>query len=309
MQRELRQPNIAVTMNLVEVYPRRIQLANAGMPPPLLFRRGQAQPQQLQAAGVYVGGGYSRFPVEPRSVETGVNEGDLLILISDGVLEARSHNSSIFGRPGIEAAVARARDSEPEVIAKEILSAAAEYSGNQRPTDDQTVVVVRFGGRNPAPAGAETLVVVGSDESEVEFTLINAADSAPVCDSILQPKVRGWVESSGGYSAGKIWCAIWEALKNAVLHGSNRGEVISLKLRRIRDEIVVEVEQPAEWRNWDKFLGEAKKKRLSEGAPQEADELIGTVALLRLADTVTASMLGRRLTLVFKRGNTPSVGA
>ena len=69
MQRELGQANIAVTMNLVEVHPDHIRLANAGMPAPLLFRHLQAQPQELLAAGVYVGGGYSRFHVLPRLAE------------------------------------------------------------------------------------------------------------------------------------------------------------------------------------------------------------------------------------------------
>ena len=308
MLQELGQPNIAVTMNLVEIYPNLVRLANAGMPPPLLFRHGQAQPQQLQAAGVYVGGGYGRFRVEPRSFETQVNEGDLLILFSDGVLEARDSVGGLFGRPGIESAVARARDSEPGTIAKNILSAAAEHSGDPLPADDQTVVVVRFGGYSPSRAGAQTLIEVSSDESEADFTITNAADCAAVCDSELQAAVRGWVGKSAGYSPGRIWCAIWEALKNAVPHGSNRGEVILLKLRRSRDLIVVEVEQPTEWRNWDEFLGEAAKKRLPDGAPRTAADIGGTVALLKLADTVTASMLGRRLTLVFKRAAAPNEG-
>jgi len=306
MLQELGQPNIAVTMNLVEIYPNLVRLANAGMPPPLLFRHGQAQPQQLQAAGVYVGGGYGRFRVEPRSVEVSVNEGDLLILFSDGVLEARDSFGGLFGRPGIESAVARARDDEPGTIAKNILSAAAASSGDSLPADDQTVVVVRFGGYGPNRAGAQTLIEVSSDESEADFTITNAADCAAVCDLVLQAAVRGWIGKTAGYSPGRIWCAIWEALKNAVSHGSNRGEVILLKLRRSRDLIVVEVEQPTEWRNWDEFLGEAARKRLPDGAPRTAADIGGTAALLKLADTVTASMLGRRLTLVFKRVAAPN---
>lgn len=312
MHRELSQPNIAVTMNLVEIYPRRVRLANAGMPAPLLFRRGQAQPHQLQAAGVYVGGGYSRFSVEPRFDETTVTDGDLLILISDGVLEACDDRGTIFGRPGIESAVAHARDSEPDVIAKGILAAAAKHSGGLRPADDQTVVVVRFGHLNPPSVGAQTLIEVSFDESDAEFTLTNAIDSAQVCHSVLQKRVREWVDRLNGHSSGRIWCAIWELAKNAVAHGSNRGEVISVKLRSTKDEVVVEVEQPAEWRGWDEFLGDARKKKLSECADEDMGSLLmgdhlGTASLLRLADAVTASMLGRRLTLVFRcTGATPA---
>jgi serine phosphatase RsbU (regulator of sigma subunit) len=49
--------SIAVTMSLIQISPdrKRLELANAGMPPALLFRFGQSAPEILQAAGVYVG--------------------------------------------------------------------------------------------------------------------------------------------------------------------------------------------------------------------------------------------------------------
>jgi len=305
MHNELSQANIAVTMNMVEIYPRQIRLANAGMPAPLLFRRGQAQPQQLQAAGVYVGGGYSRFPVQPRFAQTPVSAGDLLVLFSDGVVEASDQNGTVFGRTGIESVVTRVRDSDPESIARDILAAAALHSGNELPVDDQTVLVVRFEGLSAiGGSGAQTVVEVCFDESEAEFTLTNAIDSGQIFASLLQERIRGWVDMVGGCSSGAIWCAIWELLKNAVVHGSKRGEVISLRLRASKNDIAVEIEQPAEWRGWDEFLGDARKRTLSESAPGNIDTLgdhLGTAVLLRLADAATASLLGRRLTLLFKR--------
>lgn len=302
ISKELRQANIALTMNLVEIYPNRVRLANAGMPAPLLFRRDQAQPQALQAAGVYVGGGYRRFPVEPRYAQASVSEGDLLVLVSDGVVEALDANSGIFGRSGIEAVVARQRDDAPGEIANAILAAASAHAQNAPPADDQTVVVVRFGVMSSAEVGARPVVTINLDESEAEFTLTNTINSAEAFHTQLQGQIRGWVERVEGYSSGVIWCAVWELLKNAVVHGSKRGEVISLKLRITKNKLEVEIEQPAEWRGWDVFLGDDRPERLAPPAEirqESLDDHFGTAALLRLADTVTASMLGRRLTLVF----------
>jgi len=59
--------------------------------------------------------------------EVSVGVGDLLILFSDGVLEARDNSGKIFGRGGIESAVARVRDQAPESVATEILEAAARH--------------------------------------------------------------------------------------------------------------------------------------------------------------------------------------
>jgi serine phosphatase RsbU (regulator of sigma subunit) len=297
---ELGQPNIVLTMNLVEIYPRRIELANAGMPPPLLFRYGQAQPQELQAAGVYVGGGYSRFHVEPRSAMAETSDGDLLVLFSDGVLEGTDQEGRIFGRAGIESAVTRERDRAPDVIARSILKAAAESRGNRPPMDDQTVVVVRFGQYKPLAAGAKTLVPLIDTPNKLEFTLINAANIAEVCHSELRPKLKEWLQSQGPQEAKEIWCVIWEALSNAVVYGSYSGDIFSLRIRRVDAGIAVEIEQPRDWRDWDRWLGTRRKDLLPDGAPQADADLGGTAVLLKLGNRVFASMQGRLLTLLFQ---------
>jgi hypothetical protein len=299
MLKELSHPNIVVAMNLVEVYPKDIRLANAGMPAPLLFRYGQAQPQELQAAGAYVGAGYSRFQAQPRFAATSVGEGDLLVLFSDGVIEAH-HQNRIFGRTGIESAVARVHDQDPGIIAKAILSAAAEFIGNRPPRDDQTVVVVRFGQFAPIRAGARTLQVISSDAEEAEINLINAVDTPEVSDGELQSLVRSWLRPFPEDAVGRIWCAVWEVVMNAVKHGSYRGEVISLKLKITKGGVVIDVEQPREWRNWDEHLGSARRDSLSTGAPVLDTDLGGTATLLKLSDAVTASLQGRLLTLLFR---------
>ena len=310
MHDELGQPNIAVTMNLAEI--RRssdrssIRLANAGMPAPLVFRQGQAPPQQLQAAGAYVGGGYSRFRVEPQFAQTDVLDGDLLVLFSDGIIEARDPMGSLFGYAGIESAVAKLRGEAAEVIAKGILSAASSHAGGTTPSDDQTVVVVRFGSDNAAGAGVQPLIIVSSSESEIEFRLTNTASTAQVCDSELQREVKGWLDARNR-SSGRVWCAVWEGIGNAVVYGSGRGDVIALRLRQSGGALVVEIEQPREWRKWDQWLGQARKADLPAGLPdghpgppRSLQDLGGTATLLRLADNVAPSMLGRRLTLVFE---------
>jgi serine phosphatase RsbU (regulator of sigma subunit) len=304
MQRELGQANIAVTMNLIEVHPDHIRLANAGMPAPLLFRHLQAQPQQMLAAGVYVGGGYSRFRVLPRFTEANVVEGDLLVLFSDGVFEAEDKAGHVFGRHGIESAVARVREKDPKAIAETILTAAAGHAGTELPADDQTVIVVRFGKHSPVGTGAETLVTVRSDEMVAEFTLVNAANAAEVCDSELRRKITDWLPSGRLNRPNRIWCAVWDGLTDALSHGSYRGAIIYIRLRKDRDGIVLELEQPNEWREWYKYLGTERKASLTDlsqgGYPQSDNDVGGTATLLRLADSVTGSMQGRLLTLSFR---------
>ncbi len=146
-----KQENAVFCMNFTEIDLKQMEVrhANAGMPFPLLFRSGEALPQPLQAAGIYVGAGYSRYPVQPARAQVSVGDGDLLVIFSDGILEARNDRGRIFDQQGIIAAVSRMRDESPEVIANEILRAVAQHAGRdqppKRPEDDQTLAVVLIG--------------------------------------------------------------------------------------------------------------------------------------------------------------------
>ena len=170
--------------------------------------------------------------------------------------------------------------------------------------DDQTVVVVRFGKRTPAGTGAETLVTVHLGDEAAEFTLVNAANAAEVCDSELRTKITEWLPSRQLERPNRIWCAVWDGLTDAISHGSYRGAIIYIRLQKTATGIDLELEQPVEWRDWDRYLGTERKASLSDlsngGYPQSLNDVGGTATLLRLADSVTCSRQGRLLTMSFR---------
>lgn len=105
-----------------------------------IFQPGKCT--RLQANGLSVGSGYgSRGSV--RDVKMTLAAGDVLVLLSDGLLEALNNTTNrIFGENGIVAAVQGVLSSEPEAIAKEILQAVVQHTGREIPTDDQTIAVL-----------------------------------------------------------------------------------------------------------------------------------------------------------------------
>lgn len=294
--------HVAVTMNFTEVDPatRVVRHANAGMPFPLLFRGGQAQPDLLQAAGVYVGAGYGRYPVQPERVEAQAGDGDILILYSDGIVEAKDHRGRLFGQRGIIAAVARVGLESPERIVDEIFQAVKAHADRSFPDDDQTLIVVQIG--NPARGvrltEVKTLDIVGDDESGIECSLMNAGDTGFASHEYLRTAVKGWAEAHGFSEARarQIWVAAWEAIQNAVKHGSRRGDVIHIRLRSLGGVLNIELVQPMLWRNWDAELGERRKKMLDD-----SQELLlgGTVIMLKLADKISVSNQGRKIVMHF----------
>ena len=289
---------IALCMNFTEIDPEQmvIRYANAGMPFPLLSRLNQAQPEFLQAAGIYVGAGYGRYPVKPEKVEVQVGEGDMLVIVSDGILEARDKQGRIFGHRGITAAVTRVRDESPDMIASEIIEAVKRHIEQEEPEDDQILVVVQIG----QPILETQLVNVETLEAkDGVFRLMNAGDTGSACHNELRQSLKEWaflneVELQRG---AQIWSATWEAIQNAVRYGSNPRDIIQIRFISSQPKgcVEIEVRQPLIWEDWDKVLGDRRKQVV------QTDQILmgGTVIMLWLADEIRVSDLGRRITLRF----------
>ena len=118
-----------------------VRLANAGCPSPLIKRR------EGSVAWVDVGGlplglglgaqtGYSE-------VELSLARGEFLILISDGIVEARNAEGELFGFERMEAAVASGPMDSAEAMLQYLKVEVEAFVGANEPHDDLTMVVVQ----------------------------------------------------------------------------------------------------------------------------------------------------------------------
>ena len=132
-----------LTALYVQWYPegRRLLLANAGQPLPLIRRGGHVE--YLAAAGVPLG---LLEGTAYDQTELLLEPDDLLLLASDGITETQ-------GETGEEYGVRRLREiveSRPAASAAELLEAifadVNEFSAGERQRDDRTVIVVRVTG-------------------------------------------------------------------------------------------------------------------------------------------------------------------
>jgi anti-sigma regulatory factor (Ser/Thr protein kinase) len=235
-------------------------------------------------------------------VEVKVGDGDILVIASDGVLEARDNWGRIFGPKGITAAVYKNRYQSPEVIADEILRAVKRHTGKERPDDDQTLMVVQIG----QPVKGSHLVTVKTLEMKNGvFSLLNAGDTGAACHYELREKLKGWAQNRGFEERRirQIWAATWEAIQNAVKYGSRRGNAIYIRLIFIGYEglVKVEVTQPLLWEDWDKVLGQRMKNEV------QTDKVLmgGTIIMLWLANEIQVTDRGRRITMAFSKNVVP----
>ena len=132
---------IAMAFAVYDAGERRLTLANAGSPYPILVRDGTIE--QIRASGVPLG----LFPdTEYEEVTVALRSGDVVLFASDGILESENSQEQEFG---IARLCALLESVSPQQSASEIcdlvLNATDAYSGGGfTPSDDRTLLVLRL---------------------------------------------------------------------------------------------------------------------------------------------------------------------
>lgn len=122
-----------------------LRYINAGHLPPLLIRAkgaGEFEVIHLDEGGGPVLGLLPGATYQQASID--VLPGDLLIVFSDGVLEAANVLDQEFGEDRIIAAARENWSGSPTQICDAVLAEVRQFLGKQPPHDDQTLMVVRL---------------------------------------------------------------------------------------------------------------------------------------------------------------------
>ena len=117
-----------------------LRYVNAGHCPPLLVR-GPAEVLRLEAGGPVLGvlpGARYEYG------EVAVHPGDLLVIFSDGIIEAADADDEEFGEERLISVVQRNLREPAAEICNSILANVTGFLGRQAAQDDQTLVVARL---------------------------------------------------------------------------------------------------------------------------------------------------------------------
>jgi sigma-B regulation protein RsbU (phosphoserine phosphatase) len=135
-----------VTMILARLDPhsRTLSYVNAGHPSGYVLNRSGAVRAALQSATFPLGiVPDAEFPL---SGPVKLEPGDTVVLLTDGILEARSPEDALFGAERtLDTMVASCQESAGDII-DSLFSAVSEFSGSLQPQDDMTVVVIQVEG-------------------------------------------------------------------------------------------------------------------------------------------------------------------
>lgn len=118
-----------------------IQFTNAGHPPPIIWRHGMRQFEELSTDDPLLG-------IEPMSIyhekQIVVSKGDVIVLYTDGVTEAMNQNGIRFGKGRLIEVLSTLMDKRPSQIVDGIVESSFSFA-KQRPLhDDITAVVLKI---------------------------------------------------------------------------------------------------------------------------------------------------------------------
>ena len=135
-----------------------IRHTNAGHLYPYLLRRGETAPLSIECPSLPLG---VRDTMNTRTVEVPLQEGDSIVYLSDGIIEAQDENGDPLGFDQLETLLGKQEDRSPSALRDVILDAVARHSGTRPADDDRTVMVLRFD---------RLLTLVDADEAELSLS-------------------------------------------------------------------------------------------------------------------------------------------
>lgn len=131
---------VSVFYAVLEAETGRMTYACAGHNRPLCLRANKGKVETLQARGTILGA-FEGVRMEERQMD--LHPGDVLLMYTDGVTEARDDRGRFFGERRLQKILREQAGSDTETILSAVLDAVDRFTGDVPRTDDLTLLIVR----------------------------------------------------------------------------------------------------------------------------------------------------------------------
>ena len=129
---------VTLFLALLDSESNKLHYINAGHNPPILIHK-DGRCEQLEEGGTVLG----LLPnVSYTRAQTDMLAGDVLLLYTDGLMEATDAADEMFGVEGLVDSVRALPDGSPQAIIHSIVSRIHDFTGGAPQSDDQTLVVI-----------------------------------------------------------------------------------------------------------------------------------------------------------------------
>jgi sigma-B regulation protein RsbU (phosphoserine phosphatase) len=140
---DLSRAELFITMSYLSYHAKtgRLLYTNAGHPPTLLYRPSGGTFFELDAEGLILGV-KKEVQFEERSLN--IEHGDLLLLFTDGIIEAEGPGGELFGTERLQGILVREYQKPAADIITAVLEAVRAYTGVSSFKDDISMLVLKF---------------------------------------------------------------------------------------------------------------------------------------------------------------------
>nr|MDJ0841858.1 PP2C family protein-serine/threonine phosphatase [Acidobacteriota bacterium] len=130
--------NMFMALTIIQIQEDRLILSMGGMPPALVYRAADKTVERLHLKNIPLGV-LPKFAYQ--TLETRMHPGDVMLLMTDGLMERFDPADDMFGLDRIVDVLAQSADRGPDALMDALMQAGDRW-GNGRPTDDDITFLV-----------------------------------------------------------------------------------------------------------------------------------------------------------------------
>jgi len=136
---------ITSTLFYIDVCQKKIKYARAGHCPPLFFNAASGETRYFENRGLGLGllrsGEYGRHIEE---AELGYERGDVLVLYTDGIIEAKNEDGEEYGSQRLRSVIVENVRLNSKQISGKLVDDLYNFTGKNELNDDYTFLIIKF---------------------------------------------------------------------------------------------------------------------------------------------------------------------
>lgn len=139
--KEMKLRGLFMAMTMVKVQGQQLSVCIAGMPSVLIYRAATSEVEEVPIKAVPLGS-LANYQYQQR--ELMLAYGDVVVLLSDGLLERFNPQQEMFEEARTKAALCACAQAAPATIIEQLIKAGEEWAAGQSQDDDVTLVVLKM---------------------------------------------------------------------------------------------------------------------------------------------------------------------
>lgn len=139
--KQMKLKNLFMALMIIKINGNKLRISSAGIPPLLIYRKDTGEIQEIKIKGMPLGS-LDSFPYE--TVETELNENDVVLLMTDGLAELFNDEKDSFGINRIKKIFLENIEKPVNDIVESLYTAGKDWRHSAKQNDDITFVSFRY---------------------------------------------------------------------------------------------------------------------------------------------------------------------